>query len=187
MTQRTQESQSKKQAQEITDRTLLPWSHRLPIWARFLIDLLTGALVGMVGTMAHRMGASANIPYGLVLAYILVAISTWSARSRDGASGLALYLISSSLMVWTVMAGYGPGGDAMIPVGFGDSASLPYFSNNAGYFWLYGVVLIPLIMLILPKRWFVMPTRKPDDVTEDNTDESQESHQMNDSSAQPVK
>lgn len=41
------------------------------------------------------------------------------------------------------MAGYGPGGDAMIPVGFGETATLPYFSNNAGYFWLYGVVLIP--------------------------------------------
>ncbi len=28
------------------------------------------------------------------------------------------------------MAGYGPGGDAMIPVGFGETATLPYFSNN---------------------------------------------------------
>lgn len=177
-----QESQSKKQPQQTTDRTLLPWSHRLPVWARFLVDLLTGALVGMVGTMAHRMGASSNIPYGLVLAYLLVTVSVWSARSRDGVSGLALHLISSSLVVWTVMAGYGPGGDAMIPVGFGDSASLPYFSNNAGYFWLYGVVLIPLIMLALPKLWFVMPAREPNDAM----DESLESHQMNGSSAQPA-
>ena len=108
----------------------------------------------------------ANIPYGLVIAYALVIISTWSARSRDGVSGLALHLISSSLVVWTVMAGYGPGGDAMIPVGFGETATLPYFSNNAGYFWLYGVVLIPLIMLALPKSWFTMPPRTEDDSTD---------------------
>lgn len=75
-----------------------------------LVDLLAGAVVGVIGTMAHRMGASANIPYGLVIAYALAIISTWSARSRDGVSGLALHLISSSLVVWTVMAGYGPAG-----------------------------------------------------------------------------
>ncbi len=44
--------------------------------------LLAGAVVGVIGTMAHRMGASANIPYGLVIAYPLVIISTWWARSR---------------------------------------------------------------------------------------------------------
>ena len=124
MTQRTQETQPEpqSQSQDGIDRRLLPWSHRLPVWARFLVDLLAGAVVGVIGTMAHRMGASANIPYGLVIAYALAIISTWSARSRDGVSGLALHLISSSLVVWTVMAGYGPGGDAMIPVGFGDVA-----------------------------------------------------------------
>ena len=109
---------------------------------------------------AHRMGASVNIPYGLLIAYLMVIISTWSARSRDGVSGLALHLIGSSLAVWTVMAGYGPGGDAMIPVGFGGDDSMPFFSEQAGYFWLYGVVLIPIVMLVLPKCWFVTPPRK---------------------------
>ena len=92
MTQRTQETQPEpqSQSQDGIDRRLLPWSHRLPVWARFLVDLLAGAVVGVIGTMAHRMGASANIPYGLVIAYALVIISTWSARSRDGVSGLAL-------------------------------------------------------------------------------------------------
>ena len=116
MTQRTQETQPEpqSQSQDGIDRRLLPWSHRLPVWARFLVDLLAGAVVGVIGTMAHRMGASANIPYGLVIAYALVIISTWSARSRDGVSGLALHLISSSLVVWTVMAGYGPDGDVAV-------------------------------------------------------------------------
>ena len=62
MTQRTQETQPEpqSQSQDGIDRRLLPWSHRLPVWARFLVDLLAGAVVGVIGTMAHRMGASAN-------------------------------------------------------------------------------------------------------------------------------
>lgn len=142
------------------DAQLMPWSYRLPIWGRFLVDLVSGIIVGVVGTMAHRMGASMNIPYGLAIAYLMVIISTWSARSRDGVSGLALHLIGSSLVVWTVMPGYGPGGDAMIPVGFGGDDPMPFFSEQAGYMWLYGVVLIPVVMLVLPKRWFVTPPRK---------------------------
>ena len=68
------------------DAQLMPWSYRLPIWGRFLVDLVSGIIVGVVGTMAHRMGASMNIPYGLAIAYLMVIISTWSARSRDGVS-----------------------------------------------------------------------------------------------------
>lgn len=140
-------------------RALLPWSHRLPIWARFLIDLCAGAAVGVIGTMAHRMGASSNVPYGLALAYLIVVLSTWCARSRDGISGLALHLIGSSLMVWSVMSGYGPGGDVLIPVGFGSDSAVPFFSEYAGYFWLYGIVVIPVLMLVMPRRWFVTPPR----------------------------
>ena len=52
------------------DAQLMPWSYRLPIWGRFLVDLVSGIIVGVVGTMAHRMGASMNIPYGLAIAYL---------------------------------------------------------------------------------------------------------------------
>ena len=48
----------------------------------------------------------------------------------------------------------------MIPVGFGGDDPMPFFSAQAGYFWLYGVVLIPIVMLVLPKCWFVTPPRK---------------------------
>lgn len=162
MTQQMRQSHDTDESNQrmVADARLMPWSYRLPIWGRFLVDLASGIVVGVIGTMAHRMGASVNIPYGLLIAYLMVIISTWSARSRDGVSGLALHLISSSLAVWTVMAGYGPGGDAMIPVGFGGDDPMPFFSEQAGYFWLYGVVLIPIVMLVLPKCWFVTPPRK---------------------------
>ena len=48
----------------------------------------------------------------------------------------------------------------MIPVGFGGDDPMPFFSEQAGYMWLYGVVLIPVVMLVLPKRWFVTPPRE---------------------------
>ncbi len=51
----------------------------------------------------------------------------------------------------------------MIPVGFGDGASMPFFSEHVGYFWLYGVLVIPLVMLVLPKRWFAVPPRLDDE------------------------
>ena len=135
MTQQMKQSYGTDESNQrmVADVRLMPWSYRLPIWGRFLIDLASGIIVGMIGTMAHRMGASVNIPYGLLIAYLMVIISTWSARSRDGVSGLALHLIGSSLAVWTVMAGYGPGGDAMIPVGFGGDDSMPFFSEQAHY------------------------------------------------------
>ena len=47
--------------------------------------------------------------------------------------------------------------------GFGSDANMPFFSDHAGYFWLYGIVLIPCIMLLLPKRWFVVQPRTDTD------------------------
>ena len=46
-----------------------------------------------------------------------------------------------------------------------------------------GVVLIPLIMLALPKSWFTMPTRTEDDSTEYDQNESSEPDH---DTAQPV-
>ena len=49
---------------DFQDALLAEGIYRLPIWGRFLVDLVSGIIVGVVGTMAHRMGASMNIPYG---------------------------------------------------------------------------------------------------------------------------
>ena len=137
------------------DRRLLPWSYRQPMPVRLLIDVLSGAAIGAVGTMAHRMGASMNIPYGLALAFLIVILSTWCARSRMGAVGLALHLIASSLTAWG-MALTTTSGKALIVAGF--QGDMPFFSQHAGYIWLYGLILVQVVLLILPARWFVIPT-----------------------------
>ncbi|WP_314686624.1 alcohol dehydrogenase [uncultured Bifidobacterium sp.] len=129
-----------------------PWSHRLHPVQRGVLTLAAGAASAFVGTFAHRMGASADIPYGLVLALAIVGASAWSARSRSGIVGLGLHLVSSSMVAWGMAFG-GPGGDATTPVGF-SGGSLPWFSQHAGYIWLYGLIVVQVLLLVLPARLF---------------------------------
>ena len=119
--------------------------------SRVLVTLLAGAAVGLVGTFAHRMGASTTIPYGLILAFAIVGLSTWSARARCGAAGVAWHLIACSLVAWLIAArSFGNG--TLTPIGF--SGDLPYFSQHAGYIWLYGQILWQGAFLLMPARWF---------------------------------
>lgn len=133
-----------------------PWSHRQNTLVRSLITVLAGALSAFVGTFAHRMGADMNIPYGLVLAFALIILSTWCARARLGVVGLALHLIVSSMAAWG-LALTTTSGKALIVAGF--QGDMPYFTQHAGYIWLYGLVLVQVVMLILPSRWFAIPQK----------------------------
>ena len=72
-----------------------------------------------------------------------------------GVVGLALHLIASSLTVWG-MAVTTTSGKALIVAGF--QGEMPFFAQHAGYIWLYGLILVQVILLVLPARWFsVMP------------------------------
>ncbi|WEV72896.1 hypothetical protein [Bifidobacterium sp. ESL0790] len=133
----------------------LPWSFSPHFAVRWLVCIVAGIIVGIIGTLAHRMGAAYNFPYGLVLALLIVAISTWSARARSGVTGLALHLIASSATAWLVAMGFS--GDVLTPIGFGDGSSVPYFSEHVGYMWLFGMVIVQLVFLFLPRQWFRMP------------------------------
>jgi hypothetical protein len=138
----------------------LPWSHQLDAPLRALICVVAGMGVAVVGTFAHRMGAAQNIPYGLALALVIVGLSTWCARSRSGAIGLALHLIASSAVAWLMAMGY-PHGDVVTPIGFG--APVPYFSAHVGYFWLFGMIVVQVALLMMPASLFTMPGRRADD------------------------
>ena len=126
---------------------LRPWSYRQNALVKSLITIAAGVASAFVGTFAHRMGAELNIPYGLVLAFLLIGLSTWCARSRMGAVGLALHLIASSLTAWG-MALTTTSGKALIVAGF--QGDMPFFSQHAGYIWLYGLILVQVVLLILP-------------------------------------
>jgi hypothetical protein len=130
----------------------VPWSHRQNAAVRALICVVSGMLSALFGTIAHRMGARYDIPYGLVVALAIVMLSTWCARSRSGVTGLALHLIFSSATAWGLALGLG--GDMLTPIGFG--ASVPFFSAHVGYMWLFGMIVAQMVVLFLPPSWFVV-------------------------------
>lgn len=133
---------------DIDDR---PWSYRYGYPVRLLITVAVGVGAAVIGTFAHRMGASMNIPYGLLLAYVILGLSTWCARSRCGITGLAMHLIASTTTAWMIAAG--SGNDALTPIGF-NSDSMPYFSQKAGYLWLIGMIIVQLAFAFMPPQWF---------------------------------
>lgn len=165
------------------DRSILPWSHRLSPVLRGLVTVVAGILCGIVGTFAHRMGASANIPYGLVLAFLILGISAWCARSRLDVVGLALHLIASSGTIWLIAVQSTD--DALTPVGFSGS-SVPFFPQRVGYLWLIGCIVVQLMLMFLPARWFAI-TPKTDGKTDDKTDDknSQQPSQLSVSQQTP--
>lgn len=130
-----------------------------------LITLLAGVAVAVVGTFAHRMGASMNIPYGLLLAYVILGLSAWCARSRCGVTGLAVHLIASTATAWMIAAG--SGNDALTPIGF-NSDDLPYFSQKAGYLWLIGMIVVQLAFTLMPPKWFRIEAPKPRAAADDD-------------------
>ncbi|MFT8649752.1 MAG: hypothetical protein ABF792_04785 [Bifidobacterium psychraerophilum] len=147
--------------------TYLPFSYQLGVPGRLFIAIISGFLAAAVAGPAHRMGAASNIPYGLVLALLLVGLSAWAARSRSGVLGAGFHLLSSSAMAW-LMAFPGPGGDVLVPVG-GKGVFLSFFGLHAGYIWLFGVIVVQLVMLVFPQRWYQVHTvkRQADDTAAD--------------------
>lgn len=136
----------------------VPWSHRQNWVIRLLITVLAAMVSTGIGTVAQRMGATVDIPYGLILALLLVGLSAWCARSRMGGAGLAFHLIASSITAYMLATG-GPLGDALVPL-FTSSASIPYFSRYMTWYWLIGMIAIQAIMLALPARWFRADVRR---------------------------
>lgn len=130
-----------------------PQSQRdpIPYIVRLLLCALCGVVAALVGTGAHRMGASANIPYGLVLGFALMACSSVMARALAGSIGLGVHLIISSIIVWQ-MTGYGPGGDIMMPTG--GEALTTFFSLRAAMIWFYGMLLVQVAVIVLPSTLF---------------------------------
>lgn len=129
----------------------IPRRDPIPLPARVALCALLGVVSAVVGTGAHRMGASMNIPYGLLLAFALLAASTVLARALAGASGLAIHLIVASLVIWQ-MGGYGPGGDILMPTG--GSSLVTFFSLRASVIWELGSIVIQTAILCLPARLF---------------------------------
>jgi hypothetical protein len=135
--------------------SLATHSHAYAVWSWIGIALfsLSGALIG---TLLHRAGADRSIPWGLVLALLLVFACACWARHAHGVIGVAVNLLLSSTLIWIVSSSYGPGGDILVPIS--STAFVTFWSQNAGYIWILGATLVQLLVLVLPRRWFADPS-----------------------------
>ncbi|WEV46170.1 alcohol dehydrogenase [Bifidobacterium sp. ESL0690] len=136
----------------------LPFSFQYNAWIRALICVVAGIVAGVCGTLVHRLGAQYNVPIGLVIALLIIGLSAWSARARSGVVGLALHLIASSGVI-AVASITATSGDILLPMGF-YSSGIPFFSQNAFWFWFIGMIAIQFVMVFLPRRWFTIPAPK---------------------------
>lgn len=139
-------------------REVLPYSHRCAAWKQYLITIGSAIAVAFIGTLEHRAGAAYNIPYGLVLAFLLIIGSAWCARSRNNNFGLAVHLTVSTLIIY-FLSMPGPGSDILTPIGF-NTDTLPWICQHCGVLWIFGALIIQLIMLMLPKGWFVLSSER---------------------------
>lgn len=143
----------------------------IPYAVRLISCVFIGVATAVIGTGAHRMGAASNVPYGLALAFALVALASVMSRALAGSVGLGLHLIVSSVVVY-LMSGYGPGGDIMMPTG--GAALTTFFSLNATLIWMGGLLLIQVVVIMLPRTMFArfapdVPRDMPRDVPRDTS------------------
>lgn len=119
-------------------------------WIGIVIFSLSAALIG---TLLHRAGADRSIPWGMVIALVLVFATACWARHAHGTTGLAVNLLLSTTLIWMVASNYGPGGDILVPIS--STAFVTFWSRSAGYIWILGATTVQLIALALPRKWFV--------------------------------
>lgn len=93
--------------------TSQPWSHRRSAPVRTLVTVFSALGSALVATFASRIGAAYNMPIGLVIAFALLGMSAWCARSRGGITGFAVHMLCSTLLIYMIAQGW-PNGDAVI-------------------------------------------------------------------------
>ncbi|WP_133119554.1 alcohol dehydrogenase [Bifidobacterium primatium] len=130
----------------------------MPMWARLFVCVLSGFIVGLVGSAAHRMGVPWNIPYGLVLSLLLVGISAWSARARCDGLGVGFHLIASGAAAMLI-ASHASNSRALIIFGYTSDAYSPIM-QKAGIIWLLGMVAVQVLVLVMPRQWCHVPPRE---------------------------
>ncbi|WP_278236784.1 DUF6113 family protein [Isoptericola sp. AK164] len=112
----------------------------LVVW-RLVLGLLLGGVVGLIGTVGHRM-AWWDLPLGLALALALTLSAAVLCRAWAGV-GTLLACGAGWLVTVQLLAAEGPGGDVLVP------------ADTVGYVWTYGGLLLFAVAAFLPRRWFV--------------------------------
>lgn len=125
-------------------------------WAvEIVVASVMSALAGFIGTFIHRSGVDGVFPWGLVLALFLLACVTWIARVFAGQIAVGFTLLMSSIVIWGLALIGTPQTSILVPIG--SSSFHTWFSANAGFIWLFGSLILQVIIFFLPKAWFRNP------------------------------
>ena len=114
-----------------------PARSRSSVVLGYVVALVLGGLVGLVGTVAHRQW----LPWVLVLSLLAVLAAAVMVRAWIGGGGLVAYGLGWLALV-QVAATAGPGGDVLLP---GDAWS---------YVWMGAGMVMIGVAAFAPRRWF---------------------------------
>lgn len=112
------------------------------------VALVIGALVGVMGTVAHRQwrllldAKSGEVaPFGLILALLLVLAAVTGLRLVFDSRIIAFAAVVGALAATTVFAQPSSGGSLLVR------------GDWLGYSWLIGQIVLGLLPVAWPDRW----------------------------------
>ncbi|OTA26389.1 hypothetical protein B9G54_05255 [Alloscardovia macacae] len=117
------------------------------VWCQTLVS---GAVIGVVGTFTYRLGAAYNIPYGLVVTLLVVGALCLLSGGRGGKMGLwheFVHAFVSTAVTWGIALASTQSSSV---VAMGGSALTTFWSLHASIVWLYGIFLVQFFVMFLP-------------------------------------
>lgn len=108
--------------------------------ASVVLTAAAGLAVGFAGTLVHRLEAG-DLPIGILLAVLTVAVGSVLARALARGRGILAYL-AASFLATQLMTFVRPGGDVLVA------------GQLIGYAWLVAQPVAALAALVTPRRWY---------------------------------
>jgi len=108
--------------------------------ARALLAVVLGAVIGVLGTVAHRTQWD-DLPVGVVLALAITLSTAVLCRAWAGVGPLLAAGVGWVVAV-QVLSVAGPGGDVLVP------------AQAVGLVWTYGGLAMFAVAAFLPRSWF---------------------------------
>lgn len=107
-------------------------------------------VVAVVGTFAYRLGVAYNIPYGLFLTLLAVGMSSFMAGVRGNIWHIFAHGAVSIGITWAMALS---STSTSTVVALGGSSLITYWSQHCSLYWLYGIIVVHLVVMFLPARW----------------------------------
>ncbi|WP_418968423.1 hypothetical protein [Alloscardovia omnicolens] len=116
----------------------------------WIITIVSACVVAIVGTFTYRLGAAYNIPYGLFLSLLMVGMSSFMGAVRGSVWHVFVHGLVSISIVWAMALS---STSTSTVVALGGSSLITYWSKNCSLYWLYGIIVIHLIIMFIPQQW----------------------------------